>query len=108
LLGMAGASYGGIIQLVTAAIDPRVDAIVPNITPHDYTSSLFKERAVKAGWGLILVGAGIEGGTLPGLIGPNPNLDALDPHILSTIPEAVTDNTVSEENYDWFADKGPG
>ena len=31
---MVGASYGGGIQLVTAAIDNRIDAIVPTIAWH--------------------------------------------------------------------------
>jgi ABC-2 type transport system ATP-binding protein len=106
-VGMAGSSYGGIIQLVTAAIDSRVDAIVPNITPHDYTSSLFKEHAVKAGWGLALVGVGIEGSVLPGLLGFPPQTGHMDPHIYDTIVGGVT-NSVSDENYQWFADKGPG
>ncbi len=30
-IGMVGASYGGGIQLVAAATDPRIDAIVPTI-----------------------------------------------------------------------------
>jgi ABC-2 type transport system ATP-binding protein len=33
-LALPGASYGGGIQLVAAAIDPRVDAIVPTIAWH--------------------------------------------------------------------------
>lgn len=108
LLGMAGSSYGGIIQVVTAAIDDRVDAIVPNITPHDLTSSLFKERAVKAGWGLLLIGAGIEGATLPGLIGNPPQTGGLDPHITDTVTSGGLTNSVSDANYNWFAEKGPG
>jgi ABC-2 type transport system ATP-binding protein len=108
LVGMAGSSYGGIIQLVTAAIDNRIDAIVPNITPHDLTSSLFKEQAVKAGWGLLLVGLGLEGATLPGLIGSPVQTGALDPHITDTIPLGLLDNSVTAGNYNWFAEKGPG
>jgi ABC-2 type transport system ATP-binding protein len=106
-VGMAGSSYGGIIQLATAAIDPRVDAIVPNITPHDLTSSLFKDHAVKAGWGLILVGAGAEGAILPGLLANPPQTGHMDPHIYDTIVGGVA-NSVSDANYQWFADKGPG
>ncbi|MDT5014881.1 MAG: type transport system ATP-binding protein, partial [Mycobacterium sp.] len=39
-IGMVGASYGGGIQLVTAAIDCRVDAIAPMIAWHSLTTSL--------------------------------------------------------------------
>ncbi|SBU90445.1 putative hydrolase, CocE/NonD family [Streptomyces sp. MnatMP-M77] len=34
-VGMIGGSYGGAIQLATAAVDPRVDALVPLITWND-------------------------------------------------------------------------
>jgi ABC-2 type transport system ATP-binding protein len=48
---MVGASYGGGIQLVTAAIDPRVDATVPTIARHSLNTSLYKDQAFKSGWG---------------------------------------------------------
>ena len=41
LLGMVGGSYGGGIQWVTAARDPRVDAIVPVISWNTLNSSLY-------------------------------------------------------------------
>lgn len=40
VVGMVGGSYGGAIQFSTAAIDPRVDAIVPVITWNDLAYSL--------------------------------------------------------------------
>jgi ABC-2 type transport system ATP-binding protein len=42
-IGMVGASYGGGIQLVTAAIDERVDATVPTIAWNNLNTSLYKE-----------------------------------------------------------------
>ncbi|PZG50748.1 ABC transporter ATP-binding protein [Spongiactinospora gelatinilytica] len=42
-VGIAGASYGGAIALMTAAHDPRVDAIVPQITWHDLATALFPD-----------------------------------------------------------------
>lgn len=39
-VGMIGGSYGGAVQLATAAVDHRVDAIVPMITWNDLTYSL--------------------------------------------------------------------
>ncbi|MFE0171047.1 CocE/NonD family hydrolase [Streptomyces sp. NPDC059002] len=39
-VGMIGGSYGGAIQLATAAVDHRVDALVPMITWHDLAYSL--------------------------------------------------------------------
>ena len=50
-MGMVGASYGGGIQLVTAAIDCRVDAIVPQIAWHSLGTSLYKADTSKRGWG---------------------------------------------------------
>ncbi|MGE2689036.1 CocE/NonD family hydrolase [Mycolicibacterium pulveris] len=56
-IGMVGASYGGGIQLVTAAIDDRVDAIVPTIAWHNLNTALYKNGATKTSWGAILTAA---------------------------------------------------
>ncbi|GCB44559.1 hypothetical protein SNL152K_1849 [Streptomyces sp. NL15-2K] len=48
-VGMAGGSYGGAIQLATAAVDDRVDAIVPMITWNDLAYSLAPNNAMGAG-----------------------------------------------------------
>ncbi|HVQ52071.1 MAG TPA: CocE/NonD family hydrolase, partial [Mycobacterium sp.] len=56
-IGMVGASYGGGIQLVTAAIDPRVDAIVPTIAWNNLNTSLDKSGAPKTSWGVLLTAA---------------------------------------------------
>ncbi|MDZ4265551.1 MAG: CocE/NonD family hydrolase, partial [Mycobacterium sp.] len=53
-LGMVGASYGGGIQLATAAIDHRIDAIVPTIAWNSLTDVLFPDEAVRSGWGTLL------------------------------------------------------
>lgn len=53
-IGMTGASYGGGIQLATAAIDHRVDAIVPTIAWNSLVDVLFPRDAVNSGWGTIL------------------------------------------------------
>jgi ABC-2 type transport system ATP-binding protein len=106
-LGMSGGSYGGGIQLVTAAIDRRVDAIVPAISWHSLTSSLFKGGTVKTGWGLVLAGTGIQGAVLPGVGDPLNNTGHQDPHFYSTVTEGTATGRVSEENHDWFERKGP-
>src|SRR5215212_1227418 len=46
-VGMHGASYAGGIQLVAAAIDPRIDAITPTIAWHSLLTALYKEDTVK-------------------------------------------------------------
>lgn len=39
-VGMIGGSYGGAVQLATASVDPRLDALVPLITWNDLAYSL--------------------------------------------------------------------
>lgn len=51
---MVGVSYGGGIQLVTAANDRRVDAIVPAISYHNLITSLYKGAAFKSSWANLL------------------------------------------------------
>jgi ABC-2 type transport system ATP-binding protein len=68
-LGMAGLSYGGGIQWITAAADRRVDVIAPQISWHSLVSSLDKNNTTKGGWGSILFGLGAEGTTVPGVTG---------------------------------------
>ena len=51
VLGFAGASYGGAVALEAAALDPRIDAIVPAFTYADLTSALVPQHRVAAGPG---------------------------------------------------------
>ncbi|KAB8192409.1 alpha/beta fold hydrolase [Nonomuraea phyllanthi] len=46
-VGIAGGSYGGAIALMTAALDHRVDAIVPQITWSDLAAALFPNAATQ-------------------------------------------------------------
>jgi ABC-2 type transport system ATP-binding protein len=56
-LGMVGVSYGGGIQLVTAAIDHRIDAIVPTIAWNTLNDALYPNQDFKTGWGTLLTAA---------------------------------------------------
>ncbi|WP_037858180.1 CocE/NonD family hydrolase [Streptomyces sp. NRRL S-340] len=47
-VGMIGGSYGGAVQLATAAVDHRVDALVPMITWNDLAYSLDPNNAAGA------------------------------------------------------------
>ena len=70
-VGMSGGSYGGGIQWITAARDARVDVIAPNISWNSLITSLYKDGALKVGWGSALCGLGI-GASLPGgLLNPD-------------------------------------
>ena len=61
-MGMVGGSYGGGIQLVTAAIDPRVDAIVPTISWNSLTDSLYPNQTFLTSFGTLLVLSLVEAG----------------------------------------------
>ncbi|HWJ97288.1 MAG TPA: CocE/NonD family hydrolase [Acidimicrobiales bacterium] len=92
--GMVGFSYGGGIQLTTASIDCRVDAIVPGIAWNSLQTSLYKADTVKTGWAKVLTSA----------VDP----DRLDPHINSASASGLRDGTLSDEDRDWFVSRGPG
>jgi putative CocE/NonD family hydrolase len=67
-VGMIGGSYGGAVQMATAAVDHRVDALVPLITWNDLAYSLDPQSAAdrdvpgafKSQWanGFFLIGEG--------------------------------------------------
>jgi ABC-2 type transport system ATP-binding protein len=93
-VGMAGGSYGGGIQLVLAAIDPRVDAIAPIIAWHSLGTALYKSSTIKQGWA--------------GLLYDVASSHALDPHIKSSYDQGVATGTLTPDNQAWFLDRGPG
>lgn len=77
---MTGASYGGIIQYSTAALDRRVDAIAPAYTAYSLSSTTMSSYGkFKEGWGLLL--GAISTTTIPpGLTSPlGPQVHAPDP-----------------------------
>src|SRR5215208_7406448 len=104
-LGMSGASYGGGIQFITAARDSRVDVIAPDIAWHSLVTALFKDRAVKSGWGTVLWGAGNASGLAPGLIGGQTG--TLDPHIQSAYVSGLATGDISDADRAWFDEHGP-
>ena len=93
-LGMVGFSYGGGIQLVTAAIDCRVDAIVPGIAWNSLITSLYKNETPKSGWSKQLVDAGSASGHL-------------DPHVLSAAKSGSGQGDILTADVDWFRARGP-
>src|SRR3954451_2435998 len=108
-IGMAGASYGGGIQLVSAALDKRIDAIAPTIAWHSLLTSLFPESNIKFGWGSILIAAGVQGSLLPGAL-PSPATAAgrQDPHFYSILENGVASGSTTPEDLAWMAWHGPG
>lgn len=95
-IGMVGASYGGGIQLVTAATDHRVDAIVPTIAWNTLNYALYPNQDYKTGWGTLLTAA-----LLGTFARPNP---AVYP---SAIYGALT-GTLTQDEQDLLTARGPG
>lgn len=72
-VGMIGRSYAGGIQMNAAAVDDRIDALVPFIPWHDLSFSLAPNGVPKLGWTTFLYGLGVAGSRLG-----SANTDALD------------------------------
>jgi pimeloyl-ACP methyl ester carboxylesterase len=107
-LGMYGGSYGGGIQLVTAALDDRVDAIVPTIAWNSMTSALYPDGEVKSGWGAILAGIGIPTTTLPGIVSPaGIELGNQSPQFYDMLTHGLAFGSLPDDDVAWLADHGP-
>ncbi|GAB2460278.1 hydrolase CocE/NonD family protein [Jatrophihabitans fulvus] len=74
-VGMWGGSYGGQVQFAAAAVDPRIDALNPQITWNDLSYSLGPNNATPSGtvttttpgatkiaWGLLFSSVGVLNG----------------------------------------------
>ena len=109
-LGMAGGSYGGGIQWVTAATDRRVDVITPSISWHSLVSSLDKSDTAKGGWGSVLFGGGIAGSTQPGTPGnpAGPQLGRMqDPQARDALVTGAATGRFTDSAKAFFAARGP-
>lgn len=107
-MGMSGGSYGGGIQLMTASVDARVDAIVPEIAWNDLVQSLLPGGVVKFGWGSLLYASGNASATSEGLDSPaGPQTGALAPQIHQAFAESTGTNTWSDETIRWFDARSP-
>ncbi len=109
-VGMTGGSYGGGIQLSTAGIDRRVDAIVPVVAWHSLETSLYKDRTAKQGWNSLLYSLGLSAATNGGLGGGPAGVQTggLDPHISSAYESETATGVLSAADEKWFRDRGPG
>ncbi|WP_345727669.1 alpha/beta hydrolase family protein [Cryptosporangium minutisporangium] len=94
-VGMAGGSYGGGIQFVTAALDRRVDAIVPTIAWNSLVNSLYPNQTPKSGWGNLLCGFGSAG------------TNRVAPQVKATCELAATGGLPDAALEAWWRDHGP-
>ena len=107
-VGMNGSSYGGGVQWITAARDARVDAITPNISWNSLLSSLYKDKALKFGWGSVLCGAGVAGSLPGGLLNADGlQLWRLNPHMFNTCVNGIASGQIAPPDQAWFAAHGP-
>ena len=105
-VGMSGASYGGGIQLVTAAIDSRArrDRAGHRLALARHQPLQGAVAEVRLGLGAVR--AGRRGRHDPGI--PAGETGNLDPHITSAYTSGLAYGQFSDEDVQWFASRGPG
>ena len=95
-IGMVGGSYGGGIQLVSAAIDPRIDAIVPGIAWNTLNASLYPNNAFKTSWAAMLTLDLLEAGA------------RINPQIYSGVITGALLGILTRSQQSLLAYSGPG
>lgn len=107
IVGFTGGSYAGGIQMATAAFDPRVDALAPEITWTDLRYSLYDGGVINLGWGELLYAAGAATAQSQGLDPSNPagpQSGGLAQEIHQALVEGTSTNAFSEDSLAFFAD----
>jgi ABC-2 type transport system ATP-binding protein len=104
-VGMAGPSYGGGIQWVTAGIDRRVDAITPTISWNSLVRALYREGSIKLGWGSLL--GAVAGTSIPlGALSPyGVQTGSLDPPIIETLVSGGATGSFSPSQVAYFDER---
>lgn len=95
LMGMVGGSYGGGIQLTTAGIDKRVDAIAPGIAWNTLNEALYPNQAFKTSWASLLLLSLVVSGS------------RLDPQIYSGIATGVLFGFLTRGQQDFLSRNSP-
>lgn len=106
-IGMLGASYAGGIQLNAAAVDDRIDALVPVVPWHDLAFSLVPNGVPKLGWTTLLYGSGIEASR--GLSDPDPeNLQrGVSPRLHEIYAKTTAQNRLPPEGESFLKVRSP-
>ncbi len=106
--GMSGSSYGGGIQLVAAAIDQRLDAIVPDLAWNSLLPGIARDGAFKAGWWLSLCVYGEVFGLTSYPPGPTIQPSSIDPALRTLCLEGNLLGRLSPASTLWVTSRGPG
>lgn len=106
--GMSGSSYGGGIQLVAAAIDHRLDALVPDLAWHSLLDGVGKDGAFRAGWWLSLCAYGEVFGLSAYPPGPTVQPGTVDPAFRAMCVEGSALGKLSATSAQWVTSRGPG
>ena len=112
-VAMTGASYGGGIQLITAAFEPRVDALIPDASWNSLVTGLARDGGYKAGWLVSLcalgAGFGLLDGVTGGVSGPTGlQIGSVDARFLTMCAEGAALGRLSPATTQWLASIGPG
>lgn len=103
-LGWIGGSNAGGVQLNTAALDHRVDAIVPEISWGDLVGDLLPGEVAKQTWDALLYGAGGAAAVGEGVSSPaGPQTGNFAREIHVAFAETTTTGEISAASRKWFA-----
>lgn len=97
-VGMTGASYGGIIQYNTAAVDRRIDVINPSYTGHRLVEDMINPNGkFKETWSSFLAFATAQ--TIPpGVISPaGPQVHTPDPQAISGLLGSAAAGAITDD-----------
>ncbi len=105
-VGWIGGSNAGGVQINTAAVDHRIDAIVPEIAWGDLHRDLWPAWAPKLAWGEALYAGGLATALLYGLQSPaGPQLGAFPPQLHLAQAEMLAVGRLDPATEQWFTER---
>ena len=94
-IGMVGGSYGGGIQLTSAGIESRIDAIAPGIAWNSLDTALYPNDAFKTSWASLLLLSLVVSGS------------RIDSEIYAGIATGVLTGFLTEGQQDFLSENSP-
>ena len=103
-LGWIGGSNAAGVQLNTAAVDRRIDALVPEISWGNLVRDLIPGGVVKQTWDLLLYGAGGATAAVLGIWSPaGPQLGNFAREIHLAFAQGTTLGEIDDDLIEWFS-----